>query len=179
MTSSALLDLPAPELAAAVLDGELYRLGDGYRPIDVRTDAAGRAAAVLAGLPTRVIAERASAAWIWGALLEQPAVRTCCVSLRERARPAPQPTLHVREVVVAPPELRRLRGRLVTSPRRTLVDLARWDGAWDPASAGALCRLDALDPAEVADSLRALPRLPGGRRARVRLRSLAAELSRC
>lgn len=167
--SSDPLDLPDAELSAAVLDGDVYRLLGVYRPIDARADAAERTRAVLAGLPPRVMAERWSAAWIWGALPAAPAVRTCCVSLRERARPEAAPGLQLREVVIEVHDVAALGGRWVTTPRRTLLDLARHADAWDPLVAEELCRIGGLDAGVIAAALDGSRRLPGRRRAQLRL----------
>ncbi len=60
------LDLPVAALSAAVLDGELYRLGERYRPVDLPPDAAARAGSLAGLLGRGRVAASRTAAWVWG-----------------------------------------------------------------------------------------------------------------
>src|SRR5687767_11814124 len=94
LTSS---DLPMAELAAARLDGELFRIDDCYSPIDEVEQPRHRARALGAVLRDRLIAEQRSAAWIWGALDAPPPRHELCVATGARVRPPGLPWMVVRE----------------------------------------------------------------------------------
>lgn len=118
-------DLPLAELSSARLDGELFALGDFWCSIDEIEGPSCRALAAGMLVPTRAIAERMSAAWIYG-LVPEPLRHQFCVDLGARAHVPPSPRLQLREVRCAPEETRTIAGVRVTSPLRTVVDLARW-----------------------------------------------------
>jgi len=59
-------DLPAVELRAAALDGELAALGDAWAVTDSPTTASARAASLAWRVPPRGILSDRSAAWVWG-----------------------------------------------------------------------------------------------------------------
>lgn len=127
------LDLPIAELSAARLDGEVYAVDDGYSPIDVPSGPFERAASIAAYCQGRLMAEQRTAAWIWGALSVPPARHELCASLGARARPAfPIRTL-VREVVIDPAEFVLVAGIAVTTPLRTIVDIARFSAQFGQA----------------------------------------------
>ena len=119
-------DLPLPELFAARLDGELFRVDHCFAPIDEIEQPAHRAASLRAGNPDRVIAEQRSAAWIWGALDTPPAQHELCVATGARVRAPARGWVHMREVVIEASEIAVLDDMQVTTPLRTAVDLARF-----------------------------------------------------
>ncbi len=119
-------DLPLPELCAARLDGELFGLSDGFVVIDQPDHRNQRAAAVLIGQPDRVIAEQRTAAWIWGATQTPPWPHELCVGSAARVRTSGSGWANVREVVIEPSEIAIVAGLQVTTPLRTIVDLARF-----------------------------------------------------
>jgi AbiEi antitoxin C-terminal domain len=140
-------DLPAAELWAAKLDGELFRLGDCFSPIDEIEQPEHRARAVhsVAALPSgrdgRLIAEQRSAAWIWGALDTAPVHQQLCVVSNSRSgRDLPR-TVSVREVVITSLEIAIVGGLRVTTPLRTIVDLARFSEDFDSRDAHTVSRL--------------------------------------
>lgn len=118
-------DLPLAELSSARLDGELFALGEFWCPIDEIDGASTRAIAATMLVPARAIAERMSAAWIYG-LVAEPLRHQFCVDVGARAHIPPSPRLQVREVSCAPEETQMVAGLRVTTPLRTTVDLARW-----------------------------------------------------
>ncbi|GAB3406531.1 hypothetical protein GCM10027515_21250 [Schumannella luteola] len=118
------LDLPEAELRAAGLDGELFALGDGYCPSDVLVGPAERLHSVLQPRSRRLAAEGLTAAWVWGALPFAPRVLRLCCTLGSRAEGSGA-GVEVRELTLRDDELLRLDGLAVTSPLRTLVDIAR------------------------------------------------------
>src|SRR5687768_17102372 len=89
-------DLPIAELWAARLDGELFTLDDCFVPIDAPEGARERAAAIARQWPQRFIAERLTAAWIWGVLDTPPVRHELCASLGARARPSTSRRVTVR-----------------------------------------------------------------------------------
>ncbi len=119
-------DLPLAELCAATLDGQVFRLDDCFEPVDVPHTRLQRARAIGALWPGKFIAERSTAAWIWGALESAPLDHELCVSLGARARPENTRRLTVREVVIENDEFVVLGGMRVTTPLRTIVDIARF-----------------------------------------------------
>jgi len=162
-------DLPLAELCAALLDGELLRLGNCFTSIDQPHDRRARAATLALELPDRVIAdrliaERLSAAWIWGALPAPPSPHQLCASLGARARASNARLASVREVAISPDEIVLIADQRVTSPVRTLVDLARYRAEIDSEVLRTLARIGAVS---LDDCRRALDRrrnLPNKRR---------------
>ncbi|TFC97023.1 MULTISPECIES: hypothetical protein [Cryobacterium] len=125
------LDLPLAELCSARLDGELFTLGDFWCPVDEVDDSMrrARAAGMLPASP-RAIAERMTAAWIYG-LASEPRRHQFCVQVSARMKLVPSPRLHIREISCPADQLQTISGLRVTLPLRTAVDLARWPD--DPA----------------------------------------------
>lgn len=119
--------LSAAELRAAVLDGEVITVGEGFLPIDAPLTAFARAVSLAPLLiDARVIVADRSAAWVWGWGRPTAAVSTC-VSIAARIPSPDRRRLRTREVVIADDETRALGGVVVTSPARTVLDLARHD----------------------------------------------------
>ena len=129
--------------------------------------------AALAGLQDRLIAERLSAAWVWGALSAPPARHQFCVGIGSRVAHSAARWMTVREVVIDRDEIAELEGGLVTSPLRTVVDLVRFGDRFDEAEAGTVRRLAALGGVRLDDAARTIEarrNLPGKHRALARLR---------
>ena len=122
------LDLPVAELSSARLDGEVFGLGDFWCPVDEIDDEARRAQAAALLVPRRAIAERLTAAWIYG-LAPEPGRHQFCVHIAARTHLEPSPRFRVREVTCTAEDTTLIGGRRVTTPFRTLVDLARWSDA--------------------------------------------------
>ena len=118
-------DLPEAELHAAKLDGELYPVDQCFSPIDEIDTRGNRAKALLRTVPARLIAEQRTAAWIYGALSRPPRQHQFCADISARVRPSGLVGITVREVVVDASDLVDIAGLLVTTPLRTVVDLAR------------------------------------------------------
>ncbi|MCW4384325.1 hypothetical protein OH146_00900 [Salinibacterium sp. SYSU T00001] len=119
------LDLPLPELHAARLDGEIYALGEGFASIDEFEQPHLRARSLASMIQPRIIAERATAAWIHGAIPRPPAIHELCVSLAARSRASASRRFVLREVVITPLEVQEIAGVAVTTPLRTAIDLIR------------------------------------------------------
>lgn len=191
-----LTDLLSPaELAAAVLDGELHRLGDDIAAIDLPITTERRAQALASTIADRrVIVSDRSAAWVWGWLPLMPPLSTS-VDITARVASPVRRQLRAREVVIDADETTAIASLLVTNPLRTLVDLARHDPAPDVIDLLARGMLESRIRAEsVHEALARRPRLAYVRRARQRIadatsvaaRSVAAgtpgsagDLSRC
>jgi len=117
--------LSEPELRAAALDGEVVALAGVFVAIDAPCSALTRATALgQHQWDTRVMISDHSAAWVWGWGPQPPAVSTC-VSIVARIPSPERRRLHAREVVIDDDERLTLGGIGVTSPERTLLDLAR------------------------------------------------------
>jgi hypothetical protein len=124
-------DLPGAELAALILDGEVYRVDDCVVAIDQSSGPAIRATALGLELPPRLIAEQHSAAWIWGVIDVPPARHEVCADSTARTRPSADARLNVREVVILHEDIVVLAGIPVTTPMRTAIDLARFVDRWN------------------------------------------------
>jgi hypothetical protein len=151
-------DLPLAELFAARLDGELVAIDEAFAPIDARRGPEERAWAAGRFWPQRLIAERATAAWIWGATADPPARHQLCASKDARARPPVPARSSVREVVIAADEYTLLGTVRVTTPLRTMVDLARFATGFDASDVGAVRFLAAFGGVRLDDCRRALDR---------------------
>jgi hypothetical protein len=176
-------DLPIPELMAARLDGELAALDGAWTPVDEIEQPRHRALSIALRVPDRVIIEQRSAAWVWGALASPPAQHQLCAATGARVRAAGWPP--VREVVIDDAEVWALGVARVTSPTRTVVDLARFADAFDDelrATILALLEIGGISVDECLTTMEGRRNLPSKRRARARLWSLRtqdyAELTR-
>jgi len=162
-------DLPLAELCAARLDGELLRLGECFTAIDQPHDRFARAASIALELPDRLIAERLSAAWVWGAIPYPPPRHELCASLGARARASNPRRVIVREVAISPDEVVVIAGQRVTSPVRTLVDLARFSVELDTEVLRALARVGSVTIDDCRAALDRRRNLPNKRRGWLRI----------
>jgi len=117
--------LSAAELTAACLDGHLVGLGEGYVPADTVETTALRAASLgsLAGVDLAAVLE--SAAWIHGARDEPPARHTLQRATERRLHEPIGRRFVYRDPRVPAADLVRIGGVAVTTPERTVADLAR------------------------------------------------------
>jgi hypothetical protein len=164
-------DLPSAELRAAALDGELFALDGCWVPIDQPETASQRAMALAVQLPDRVIVERRSAAWVLGLLDTPPRPHELCTAIGARVRtgdgwPAP------REVVIGDDETVVLGGIQVTTPLRTLIDLARFSAEFEKSIAFGLLALGRITVEEVIGAIGQRRNLPGKNLALERLEAL-------
>lgn len=125
-----LRDLPPAELQAGVLDGELMRVGGAYCAIDTIIGSGQRAASVAVEVPSWAIAERHTAAWIFGVVDVQPSRLQLCVTNRGGVRPISTQRHEFREVVLAQDETIVMANLTVTTPLRAAIDIARIDAAF-------------------------------------------------
>jgi hypothetical protein len=151
-------EFPTPELQALVLDGEAYRVDDCVAPVDEVAGPLQRAAALAAELPSRLIAEQHSAAWIWGAQPHPPQRHEVCADITARTRPAMGTLLSVREVVLLHEDTSLLAGLAVTTPMRTAIDIARFVARWDDAETEIVRALLSLAAVSIIDCARVMNR---------------------
>lgn len=155
-------DLPAAELCSAKLDGELVAVGEGWSPVDLPVGEAVRAQAAALLVPPRVIAERMTAAWIFG-LVPEPTRHHFCVDARTRAHVPPSSRIQLREVSCTTDDTLVLGGLRVTTPLRTVVDLARHGAVEEQALVQVIAALLAygrLDQQSVIKQLSRSPQAP-------------------
>lgn len=119
--------LSVAELCAARLDGHLVEVGDAYIPADAVETAGLRAGSLRDLLGDTLAATHLTAAWVHGALPEPPGRHTVQRGVARRLHAVLGRRLHYRDRSIAPDDLCRIGGVLVTSPTRTLADLARVD----------------------------------------------------
>jgi hypothetical protein len=162
--------LSSSELQCATLDGELVALGEGFIPVDAPLTAHARAASLSPlVIDRRVIIADRSAAWVWGWGAMPLAVSTC-VSIAARIPSPDRRRLRAREVVIHDGEWVTLGDVAVTSPVRTLVDLARHDSGLDLAALLERgIQLHHIEPAQLAAALTGRTNLSFVRMARGRL----------
>ncbi|CAO1651828.1 AbiEi antitoxin C-terminal domain-containing protein [Salinibacterium sp. NYA9b] len=169
------IDLPLAELQCAALDGELFALDQCFCPIDEFDTIHLRARALGVVLDARIIAERMTAAWVWGAALNPPARHQLCVAIGARTRPHPSLNAVLREVVITDDDIDTVSGVSVTSRLRTVFDLVRFSdpfGAREEAAVRVLMAEGKLDYGQCVDSLNARRNLPQKRIALARLAAL-------
>lgn len=164
------VDLTWVELQAARLDGELYPLADAYCLIGELESPAHRARSVLGTRSNRLIAELDTAAWIWGASAQSASPRFA-VTPDARARLSPDQHAKVREVVYDDVDLVDLDGVRVTTPLRTMIDLARFDEPFRPQIVAQLAAIANLHLADCLASLEARPGIPAKKRAKANLKA--------
>ena len=174
------------ELRAAALDGELLPLGPSYLPLDAPLDPRARLMAIAPALADeRVIVAGRCAAWVWGWTESSCPTLCCCVSSRHRIPSTARRALAAREVVIELDEIARIDGVAITTPLRTLVDLARLDEQNDlPLVLAAALQDDSvtrgLSAERIDEALRRRPAAAHTRRARARVRRALTDVTtRC
>ncbi len=141
--SSVLLDrdLPSEELQAARLDGETYRIDEGFGMVDVAESPWMRAASLSSIVPPRLIGELSTAAWLHGARDHPPAVHEFCSSATSRYRAVEAPRMRLREVCLGADDTQTIGAITVTVPLRTVIDLLRFRDNFTSADSDAVIRL--------------------------------------
>jgi len=117
--------LSLAELTAARLDGDVVELGEAYIPADAVETRALRAGSLAGILGDTLAGTHLTAAWIHGALPAPPARHTVQRAVARRLHRIPMRHLVYRDLAVDPVDLEIIGGVRVTSPVRTLADLAR------------------------------------------------------
>ncbi|HEY9477190.1 MAG TPA: type IV toxin-antitoxin system AbiEi family antitoxin [Microbacteriaceae bacterium] len=168
------LDLPEAELWAAHLDGEVYPLDECFSPIDEAELPGNRVRALGLILPRRTIAERLSAAWLHGVLPFPPAVHQLCADSRARVKPVRSRRFQVREVEITAEEIVACEGVQITTPLRTVMDLARFSDRFGPDErrlVRGLLALQGIGVEECCSAILARRNLPAKRLALRRVRA--------
>ena len=174
------LDLPLAELCSARLDGEVYEVDACYSPVDELASPWLRAAALAAQVPSRLIAERTTAAWVHGAVRMPPRTHEYCVDSVARCHPPALRNVRIREVVLDERDTVVLAGIRVTTPLRTLCDIVRTVSDLTPRHERAclgLLRLPGVTIPGAREHLASCGALPDKRRALQRLDALALRAS--
>jgi hypothetical protein len=167
--------LSLAELSAACLDGLLVPLGEGFMPADAAETPWMRARSLSPLLGKRWAAIRLSAAWVHGVIAEEPSPHHVqrAGSTRVRARSDARTVFH--DVRLDPADVSVMAGVHVSSPGRTLVDLARSDDDADLAVARAWARVDPSTRQAAESWLDRHPRFPHARRAATALAEVDGE----
>lgn len=167
--------LSLAELSGARLDGDLVELGDAYMPADAVETSELRAASLRGDIPDVLAVSRATAAWVHGALADAPGRHRVQRVSRLRINHVIDHRLLYRDQVLPADAVERIGGLWVTTPARTLGDLARdlQRGEDVRAAVEALAAWRPGLPADAADLLEAGPRAHYRRGAVAYLRALA------
>lgn len=163
--------LSTAELSAARLDGDLVEIGEGYMPADAVESTTTRAASLRSICGTRLIACSWSAAWIYGVLNEPPPRHAVMRGAGHRVGNLIDRRAIFHDVGVDGDDVTEIAGVPVTSPLRTLIDVARRirqaehrDRARHVVRGLIECGL--ADPRAALSRIDAQPRLPGSQGAR-------------
>lgn len=153
-------DLPLAELASARLDGELFQQADAWLPIDTADSPTSRARSLRMMAPPNAVAERRTAAWIYG-LGSEPSRHQFSVDVHHRSRKPDDPRFQLREVLLDRRETVSVGGLGLTTPLRTAADLARWGaGTGEPTDVELLARVLRYGGIDSAAFVRQLARRP-------------------
>jgi hypothetical protein len=112
------------ELSAARIDGHTVDLGDAYVPADLVESADLRAGTVAAFVRRGTAASCQTAAWIHGALDTPPVVHHLKRCVERRLRSIRDARIVFHDTALAPGDIVMLGGVAVSSPHRTMLDLA-------------------------------------------------------
>lgn len=159
--------LTLPELSAARLDGHVIEVGEGYIPADLPEGAGVRAASLAPLIPPRTAASGPSAAWVHGAGDRPPGRHHVRRTVERRIRVLPQARVVFHDVYVPPEHLVLISGVAITSPTRTMLDLALGLHR-DPSLLEWLRLLATVVPHAADDAItqaEGLTRVPGTKRA--------------
>lgn len=170
-------DLPAEELQAARLDGEVYAVDECFTPIDQQHQVSLRALALRTMVPPRLIAEQRTAAWVMGLMSRPPSIHQFCVSSTARVRPPASPRLSVREVVITDEEVVLVSGLRITGALRTAIDLARFSpefGEQEESLVGGLMLIGRFTAEDCLSEMDRRTNLPGKHAAYRRLVGIRA-----
>lgn len=163
--------LSVAELSAARLDGDLVEIGEGYMPADAVESTATRAASLRSICGSRLVVGSWSAAWVYGALPEPPSRHSVMRGAAHRVGNLIDRRAIFHDVGVEDRDVSDVEGVLVTSPLRTVIDVAR--RIRDPehreratSVVGAMIGAGLVDPREAISRIGSGARLPGSQAAR-------------
>ena len=167
--------LSQAELSAARIDGHVVEMGDAYVPADLVETADVRASTIAPLVQLGTAASGPTAAWIHGAGATPPAIHHVrrCVERRLRAVTSARLVFH--DTVLPASDVQMLGGIPVSTPQRTMLDLAT-SLHRDPRVRTWMERLALACPDTPTDALVALRgtmRVPGSRAGIAALERLA------
>lgn len=152
------------ELSALRMDGVLVPLGTSWRNADSPDTSEARADWLVSQLSnTKLVAAQLTAAWIYQALTDFPFPCQILTSDGNRRGLPRQLHYELGQTVFQPGDLRRVAGLAVTSPERTVLDLARHPEAMSGTIFRVLERLItqfALDPLGLASRVKEAQKYP-------------------
>jgi hypothetical protein len=163
------------ELSAARIDGHVVEVGDAYVPADLVEGPDVRASALAALVRPGTAASGPTAAWIHGAGDAPPAVHHVKRAVDRRLRPHTSARLVFHDTLLAASDLHLIGGIPVSTPVRTMLDLATGLHR-DPRMLPWMNLLADLDPqlaSEAATRLGGMRRVPGSRVGTAALERLA------
>lgn len=167
--------LSQTELSAARIDGHVVEVGDAYIPADLVEGPDVRASTVAALVRAGTAACNQTAAWIHGAGDLPPGVHHVKRCVDRRIRPVTSSRVVFHDTMIPAADVQTLAGVAVTSPARTMLDLATTLHR-DPR---VLPWMDLLavacpgTPEAALDALQDLRRVPGSRMGSAALQRLA------
>lgn len=170
--------LSLSELSAARLDGDVVEVGDAYIPADLIESPDVRASSIAELVRPGTAAAGPTAAWIHGAGAMPPAVHHVRRSVSRRVRPQLSARLVFHDGALTEGEIVRIGGVDVSTPLRTMLDLATGVHR-DPRMLVWIERLAAAEPALVIESVEAMTRwnrVPGSRIGRTVLERIAVRM---
>ncbi|PRB13430.1 type IV toxin-antitoxin system AbiEi family antitoxin [Microbacterium sp. MYb62] len=167
--------LSLSELSAARIDGHVVEVGDAYVPADLFEGPDVRASAIASLVQPGTAASGPTAAWIHGAGDSPPGVHHLkrCVERRIRAVTSARLVFH--DTVVPPSDVLLIGGIPVSTPVRTMLDLATAVHR-DPRVLTWMDRLAEVfpdAPEAAGETLRGMSRVPGSRAGTAVLERLA------
>lgn len=165
--------LSLAELTAACLDGALVPLGEGYMPADAAETKWMRARSVAPLLGDRWAAIRLTAAWVHGGIAREPAIHHLQRVRAARVRAGCDLRAVFHDVRLPADDIMSVAGVPVSTPARTLVDLARSDAREEIAAARAWAYRDPLLRRDAEVWFERHPRFPHVHRATRLLRAAA------
>lgn len=152
-----LLDNFSPaELSALRLDGEVFRLAEGFVLADEPDLPEVRIRVARGEAPACFILDGKSAAWVWAALESPPRRPELCLAMDKRGSDRFGPVRATRYLRFAPGDVVSTSAGDVLSPWRTLMHVLRWDDVSDHTVEVLLHRA-ALDIESARDRLMLLP----------------------
>ncbi|MFK3679107.1 type IV toxin-antitoxin system AbiEi family antitoxin [Microbacterium sp. NPDC090218] len=167
--------LSQSELSAARIDGHVVEVGDAYIPADLVEDPDVRATTVSALIQPGTAACAQTAAWIHGAGDAPPMVHHVKRCVERRIRPVTSARLVFHDTVLPGSDLWTIGGVPVSTPVRTMLDLATTLHR-DPRVLPWMDRLALAvpgTPEAAAAALCGLRRVPGSRAGLAALERLA------
>lgn len=117
--------LSTAELSAARLDGHLVEIGDVFMPADAVETRSLRAESLRPLLGDTLAATHLSAAWVYGAIPEPPSRHAVQRAVDRRLHHVLGNRLVYRDMCIDRADVTKIGGVWVSTPARTVADLAR------------------------------------------------------